>query len=398
TEDGWFNTGDLGFLHQGCLTITGRTKNIIIINGVNYYSHEIEEVVEAVAGVEVSYTAACATRQLGSNTDDLIVFFHTSISEDNRLGELLKEICKNVVSKIGVQPAYLIPVEKETIPKTSIGKIQHAQLKKRFEAGEFDFILKRVDVLLDNNNTLPDWFYRQIWRRKETQALDTKPSTGLTLVFLDSLGLGEFLCAELGKLNQRYVGVEVGTEFAKLAENHYRIAPENPEHYRQLLESVSIKKLPIEQILHLWTYDEYGREISSLQALEQTQERGVYSLLFLVQALEQVQGSDTPVRLQVIASYSQATSTAEKIACERSPLIGVVKTIPQELTWLDCRHLDLPVQENEVNAAYILHELQVLQKEQEVAYRNEQRLVSRIEKVDFTKEEKRDLPFFDFCI
>lgn len=394
-EDGWFNTGDLGFLHNGCLTITGRTKNIIIINGVNYYSHEIEQVVEAVEGVSRSYTAACATRQPGSNTDELIVFFHTAISEDNRLVDLLKDIRKNLVSKLGIRPAYLLNVESLAIPKTSIGKIQHAQLKKSFEAGEFDAIVKQVDILLGNNNTLPDWFYRQIWRRKETAALDTKPKTGLTLVFLDSLGLGEFLCAELGKLNQPCVGVEAGSDFAKLADNRYRIAPQNPDHYRQLLESVSKELLTITQILHLWTYDEYAGEISGLEALEQTQARGVYSLLFLVQALERFQGSNTPVRLQVIASLSQATSTEEKIACERSPILGVVKTIPQELTWLDCRHLDLPVQESEVNAAYILHELQVIQKEQEVAYRNGQRLVSRLEKVDFSKEEKRDLPFFE---
>jgi acyl-CoA synthetase (AMP-forming)/AMP-acid ligase II/thioesterase domain-containing protein/acyl carrier protein len=395
TEDGWFNTGDLGFLNNGRLTITGRTKNIIIINGVNYYSHEIEQVVEAVAGVEVSYTAACATRQVGSNTDDLIVFFHTSISEDNRLGELLKEIRQKVVSQIGIRPAYLIPVEKEVIPKTSIGKIQHAQLKKSFEAGEFDSILKRVDILLENDKTLPDWFYRPIWRRKETVVLDTEPQKGLVLVFLDSLGLGEFLCTELGKLNQPYVSIEAGTDFAKLADNRYRIAPENPDHYRQLLEFVSIatNKLPIKQILHLWTYDKYAGEISNLEALEQAQQRGVYSLLFLVQALEQVQGSDTPVRLQVIASYSQATSREEKIACERSPVPGLVKTISAELSWLDSRHLDLRVENSDVNAGYILQELQVIQKEQEVAYRNGQRLVPYLEKVDLRQEEKQELPF-----
>ncbi|MBW4593278.1 MAG: SDR family NAD(P)-dependent oxidoreductase [Brasilonema angustatum HA4187-MV1] len=395
TEDGWFNTGDLGFLHNGRLTITGRTKNIIIINGVNYYSHEIEQVVEAVAGVEVSYTAACATRQVGSNTDEVIVFFHTSISDDNRLEELLKEIRQKVVSKIGIKPAYLIPVEKEVIPKTSIGKIQHAQLKKSFEAGEFDSILKQVDILLENDKTLPDWFYRPIWRRKETVVLDTKPQTGLVLVFLDSLGLGEFLCAELGKLNQPYVRIEAGTDFAKLADNRYRIAPENPDHYRQLLEFVSkaTNKLPIEQILHLWTYDQYAGEISSLEALEQAQQRGVYSLLFLVQALEQVQGSDTPVRLQVIASFSQVTSKEEKIACERSPIPGLIKTISAELPWLDTRHLDLPVQNSEVNAAYILQELQLIQKEQEVAYRNGERLVPYLEKVDLRQEEKQELPF-----
>ncbi|BAZ09995.1 AMP-dependent synthetase and ligase [Calothrix sp. NIES-4071] len=395
TDDGWFNTGDLGFLHNGCLTITGRTKNIIIINGVNYYSHEIEQVVEAVEGVSRSYTAACATRRPGSNTDELIVFFHTAIYEDDRLVGVLKDIRKNLVSKLGIKANYLVKVEKEAIPKTSIGKIQHAQLKKSFEAGEFDAIVKQIDILLSNNNTLPDWFYRQIWRPKEAAPLNTKPTTGLTLVFLDSLGLGELLCAKLDKLKVPYIGVEAGSDFAKLADNRCRIAPQNLDHYRQLLSSVSKELLPITQILHLWTYDKYAGEISGLEALEETQARGVYSLLFLVQALDRFQGSNTPVRLQVIASFSQATSTEEKIACERSPILGVVKTIPQELTWLDCRHLDLPVQENEVNGAYILRELQVIQKEQEVAYRNGQRLVSRIKKVDFTKQEKRDIPFVE---
>ncbi|MDF5720782.1 MAG: AMP-binding protein [Rhizonema sp. PD37] len=389
TEDGWFNTGDLGFLENGRLTITGRTKNIIIINGVNYYSHEIEAVVEAVAGVEVSYTAAFATRKFSSNTDELIIVLHTPIPEDNRLVKLLKEIRQNVVSKMGIRPAYLIPVEKEAIPKTSIGKIQHAQLKKSFEAGKFDVILKQIDILLGNNNTLPDWFYRQIWRRKET-AIYTQLKTGLTLVFLDSLSLGESLCA---KLSQPCVCIEAGSDFAKLSNDRYRIAPENPEHYQQLLDSVARENLPIAQILHLWTYDKYTEE-SSLPELEQAQQRGVYSLVFLVQALA-LQGSDTPVRLQVIASYSQVTSTAEKVAALRSSIIGVVRTIPAEMTWLDCRHLDLSVQDNELNAVYILQELQVIDKEQEVVYRNGQRLVSRLEKVDFLKEEKRDFPIVE---
>ncbi|MUG99897.1 SDR family NAD(P)-dependent oxidoreductase [Scytonema sp. UIC 10036] len=393
TEDGWLKTGDLGFLHEGRLTITGRTKNIIIINGVNYYSHEIEEVVAAVKGVEVSYTAACATRQPGNNTDELIVFFHTLITEEKRLVDLLKEIRRNIVSKIGIKPDYLIPVEKQTIPKTSIGKIQHAELKKRFESGEFDAIVKRVDVLLGNHNTLPNWFYRQIWRRKEAVSLDTQPTTGLTLVFLDSLGLGDFICAELEKLGKPYIGVEIGSDFANLAHNRYCIAPENSAHYKHLIECISKEKLPITQVLHLWTYDEYVGDISALEMLEEAQERGAYSLLFLVQALDRIQGSDTPVRLLLIASYSQAISTQEKIACDRVPLQGLAKTISAELPWLDCRHLDLPIQDNKINAECISQEIQVIQNEQEVAYRNGKRLVPRLEKVDLLQEEKQQLPF-----
>ncbi|NET16824.1 MAG: AMP-binding protein, partial [Okeania sp. SIO1H6] len=59
TKDGWFNTGDLAFIKDGCLTITGRQTDIIIVNGINYYSHEIEAVVEELPGIAASYTAAC---------------------------------------------------------------------------------------------------------------------------------------------------------------------------------------------------------------------------------------------------------------------------------------------------------------------------------------------------
>jgi amino acid adenylation domain-containing protein len=148
TADGWFKTGDLGFLDQGRLTITGRTKDVIIINGNNYYSHEIEGVVEEIAGVEISYTAACGIRQLNSNTDRLAIFFHTTISEDVALLELLKKVQQQIVRKLGIFPAYLIPVEQAAIPKTSIGKIQRSQLKQGFEAGEFDSIVERIDILL----------------------------------------------------------------------------------------------------------------------------------------------------------------------------------------------------------------------------------------------------------
>ena len=157
TADGWFKTGDLGFLDRGRLTITGRTKDVIIINGNNCYSHEIEGVVEAITGVEVSYTAACGIRQLGSNTDRLAIFFHTTIAEDEALSTLLKKIQQQIVRKLGISPAYLVPVEPEVIPKTSIGKIQRSQLKQRFEAGEFEPIVQRIEHLLDAARGKVEW-------------------------------------------------------------------------------------------------------------------------------------------------------------------------------------------------------------------------------------------------
>src|SRR5690349_20437047 len=57
SADGWLNTGDLGFMKDGCLYITGRAKDIIFVNGQNYYPHDIERVAEEVEGVELNKIA-----------------------------------------------------------------------------------------------------------------------------------------------------------------------------------------------------------------------------------------------------------------------------------------------------------------------------------------------------
>jgi acyl-CoA synthetase (AMP-forming)/AMP-acid ligase II/NAD(P)-dependent dehydrogenase (short-subunit alcohol dehydrogenase family)/acyl carrier protein len=393
TDDGWFKTGDLGFLRNGRLTITGRQKDVIIINGINFYSHEIEAVVEEVEGVEVSYTAACAVRTSNSDTDQLAIFFNTPYSDENKLVDLLKQIRGSVVQKVGVNPTYLIPVDQEAIPKTAIGKIQRSQLKKRFEAGEFDPILKRVDILSGNTNTLPDWFYRKIWRRKEAVNLIPQWRTGPCLIFLDKLGLGAFLWKELSKSEQQCVGIEVGSSFAKINPKRYQINPKNPNHYRQLLECLLEEEIRVNQILHLWTYDKYEGEVCNLESLENAQNLGIYSLLFLIQALEKVEIGEQPVQLLVISSYANPTSPDDDIAYEKSPISGLIKTIPQEIPWLYSTHVDLPVNPVEVNAGYVLQEMCVSSVEREVAYRNGQRLVPCLEKVDLSREKKQDLPF-----
>ncbi|MEG7378241.1 amino acid adenylation domain-containing protein [Bacillus subtilis] len=142
TEDGWFETGDLGYLRNGRLTITGRTKDAIIINGINYYSHAIESAVEELAEIETSYTAACAVRVDQNSTDQLAIFFVTSANmNDEQMSQLLRNIQSHVSQAIGVTPEYLLPVQKEEIPKTAIGKIQRTQLKTSFENGDFDYLL-----------------------------------------------------------------------------------------------------------------------------------------------------------------------------------------------------------------------------------------------------------------
>lgn len=393
TSDGWFNTGDLGFLDQGRLTITGRIKDVIIINGLNYYCHEIEAAVEELAGVEVSYTGACAVRQPGSNTDKLAIFFHTSLNDDQSLLTLLKEIRACIVNKVRINPDYLIPVNKEIIPKTAIGKIQRSQLSQRLQTGEFQSIIKRIDILLGNSHTIPNWFYRQVWKPKYPITNNSSLTiTNTTLVFLDAYGLGEFLSQKLSENKLTYITVAPGEEFKKINDSHYVINPDKPKEYQLLIASLAADHIIIGQILHLWTYDKY-LEVNSIDILEKVQSQGIYSLLFLLQALEKNQGFNQTIQLLFISSHLQAIYSDDPIAYEKSTVLGLLKTIPQELPKLNCCHIDLPFAEVEKNGVYILQEMQISSKEREVAYRNGQRLISRLEKVDFSRKPKSSITF-----
>lgn len=143
TVDGWFNTGDLGFLQEGKLTLTGRAKDVIIINGINYANHEIEAAVEELSGVRTSYTAAFAVTPPDCQTESLAIFFSPKITDEEELHQQIKQIRTKIVQAFGIKPDYILPVSPETIPKTSIGKIKRAQLRQRLEAGEFDLQLAK---------------------------------------------------------------------------------------------------------------------------------------------------------------------------------------------------------------------------------------------------------------
>jgi hypothetical protein len=259
-KDGWFKTGDLAFISNGHLVITGRSKETIIINGVNYYSHEIENVVETIEELEVSYTAACAVYDPRNSTDQLALFFSAETFDHQHLAELLKKIRRKVINSFGVNPEYLIPLNKTEIPKTSIGKIQRSQLTKRFTNGEFNSILKEIDILLENDQTIPDWFYQKVWKPRSPVNLKPELSKYCTLIFLDCLGLGASLAEKIQGQNLPCITVLAAEEFSQISQNCYTLRPGTANHYQQLMASLSERKIILSNIIHLGTYQDYQGE------------------------------------------------------------------------------------------------------------------------------------------
>lgn len=138
TSDGWFRSGDLGVIENGQLSLIGRSKDSIIVSGVNYFSHELEAAIEQLAGVEKSYVAAFPTRPYGVDTEQLVIAFAPTSAPDDEaaIHRLVIAIRNTAILLWGFRPSLILPLPKTAFPKTSLGKIQRATLRKRLEAGE----------------------------------------------------------------------------------------------------------------------------------------------------------------------------------------------------------------------------------------------------------------------
>lgn len=139
TAEGWFRSGDRGTITDGRLRLVGRSKDSIIVNGVNYFSHDLETMLGRLDGIKNSTVAAFPTRPAGADTEQLVVVFTPEVSLDDEvaLHRLLVAVRSSVVLHWGFRPALILPLLESEIPKTSLGKIQRSRLRQRLEAGDF---------------------------------------------------------------------------------------------------------------------------------------------------------------------------------------------------------------------------------------------------------------------
>ena len=134
TSDGWLRTGDLGLIHDGELYITGRAKEIIFVNGQNYYPHDLEAIAQQAPDMELGKVVVAGVRPPGAETDQLTVF----VLHRGDLAEfpvLATEIARLINERAGLEVAQVVPVKR--IPKTTSGKIQRHLLEQQLLDGEF---------------------------------------------------------------------------------------------------------------------------------------------------------------------------------------------------------------------------------------------------------------------
>ena len=137
TGDGWLDTGDAGFLERGSLALTGRMADVLIVNGLNLQGREVEAAVEEVDGVERGYTAVCPVRAPGRETEAVAVFLHTHRSGAAERSALRREVRRAVASRYAVPVAHVLLLDPAELPRTALGKIRRAELRRMLAEGEF---------------------------------------------------------------------------------------------------------------------------------------------------------------------------------------------------------------------------------------------------------------------
>ena len=141
SPDGWLDTGDLGYMRNGEVIVTGRVKDLIIINGRNIWPQDIEWSIEA--HVDGAKEGSVAAFQLADEGDDS--------AEQERVGlvvecrrrepaerEALREAVNTVARNICGIEAHVALCAPGALPRTSSGKLSRSKTRDMFLAGAFN--------------------------------------------------------------------------------------------------------------------------------------------------------------------------------------------------------------------------------------------------------------------
>ncbi len=129
--DGWLRTGDLGFLHGGDLYITGRCKDLIILNGRNHHPQAIEWAVAEIDGVRKGNVVAFS--RPGKDREELVVVAETRSEPPADLADTIRSA---VADQLSLRVADVVLLAAGQLPKTSSGKLQRRKTREQYLTGQ----------------------------------------------------------------------------------------------------------------------------------------------------------------------------------------------------------------------------------------------------------------------
>lgn len=129
-EDNWLNTGDIGFIKDGRLIVIDRIKDVLFINGQNYYSSDIERIVQRLTD---KISVVVSVKDYDKEKENIVIFILYKNYKNNKdkFNKIANGVKEYLSKNIGMQISEVIPIRK--IPRTTSGKIQRFKLVSQYE-------------------------------------------------------------------------------------------------------------------------------------------------------------------------------------------------------------------------------------------------------------------------
>jgi fatty-acyl-CoA synthase len=134
TPDGWLDTGDLGYMIDGRLVVTGRRKDLVILNGLNIWPQDVEWAVEALEDVRGS-DVACFSVIEQDGSERMIVVLQCRLHDVAAREDLRKRVAATVRRTCGAD-CRVVLVPPKTLKFTSSGKLSRSAVKADYISGE----------------------------------------------------------------------------------------------------------------------------------------------------------------------------------------------------------------------------------------------------------------------
>jgi fatty-acyl-CoA synthase len=130
--DGWYRTGDLGYIAADELFVTGRQKELIIVGGKNIHPQDLEEIVNEIEGVYPGRVVAFGVFNDAMGTEDIVIVAETTLQESKSKTDLARRIRDSIAKSSDVSARYIEVVERGWLIKTSSGKIARSANREKF--------------------------------------------------------------------------------------------------------------------------------------------------------------------------------------------------------------------------------------------------------------------------
>ncbi|MFC4346998.1 fatty acyl-AMP ligase [Kordiimonas lipolytica] len=138
SPEGWLDTGDMGYMKDGCIYIVGRAKDMIIVNGRNHWPQDIEWAAEQLPGVKTGDVAAISIPGENAEEVPLILAQCRILETDDRI-KFVAALKKHIQSSTGIN-CMIELVPPRSLPRTSSGKLSRVKARNEYLAGNLQAI------------------------------------------------------------------------------------------------------------------------------------------------------------------------------------------------------------------------------------------------------------------